>query len=239
MQQKFENFEEAQAYFNGITYSNVELNTNEIDFIIAHFNRYVQTGLTRSDVRSVFAGLRPLVKVPGHKKTAVLPRDHTIWVSKSKMVSVSGGKWTTYRKMAQETVLKAHYVGKLPYTPCQTEHLRIHGAIELGSERDRLDVYGSDASGIRALQQEGYHQIIHDRLPYTTAEVIWMARNEMAITVEDILSRRTRSLFLDAKASVEAAPLVASLMAKVLNKDAEWEQQQVAAFLKTAEYYMI
>lgn len=213
--------------------------SEEIDFIIAHFNRYVQTGLTRNDVRSVFAGLRPLVKVPGHKKTAVLPRDHTIWVSKSKMVSVSGGKWTTYRKMAQETVLKAHYVGKLPYKPCQTENLRIHGALEPGKHRDRLDVYGSDAAGIRALQQEGYETFIHPRLPYTTAEVLWMTRNEMAITVEDILARRTRSLFLDAAASVEAAPLVASIMSKALNKSAEWEKQQVDSFAKTATYYML
>jgi len=211
----------------------------EIDFIIAHFNRYVQTGLQRSDVKSVFAGLRPLVKVPGLKKTAVLPRDHTIWVSKSKMVSISGGKWTTYRKMAQETVLKAHYVGKLPYTPCQTENLRIHGAMEQGAVRDRLDVYGSDASGIRALQQEGYHAQIHAALPYTKAEVLWMTRNEMAITVEDILSRRTRSLFLDAKAAVEAAPLVASLMAKELGKSAEWEKQQVEDFNQTAAHYII
>ncbi|MFZ9719142.1 MAG: glycerol-3-phosphate dehydrogenase C-terminal domain-containing protein, partial [Chitinophagaceae bacterium] len=178
-------------------------------------------------------------KVPGHKKTAVLPRDHTIWVSKSKMVSVSGGKWTTYRKMAQETVLKAHYVGKLPYKPCQTENLRIHGALEPGKHRDRLDVYGSDAAGIRALQQEGYETFIHPRLPYTTAEVLWMTRNEMAITVEDILARRTRSLFLDAAASVEAAPLVASIMSKALNKSAEWEKQQVDSFAKTAIYYML
>lgn len=211
----------------------------EVDFIIAHFNRYIHGGLKRSDVRSVFAGLRPLVRIAGKKKTAVLPRDHTIWVSKSKLISISGGKWTTYRKMAQEVVLKAHYVAKLSYTPCQTENLRIHGAVETPCADPRLAVYGSDAAGILALQQEGYHERLHPRLPYTHAEVLWMVRNEMAMTVEDVLARRTRALFLDAAAALEAAPAVARLMAKELRQSPDWEQQQLQTIQKLALRYMV
>jgi len=210
----------------------------EIDFIINHFNRYTHSGLTRENVRSVFAGLRPLVKVPGYDKTKLLSRDHTIWVSKSQLVNVLGGKWTTYRNIAQEAVDKAMYVGKLPRRQCQTETIRIHAALESIEMPHHLDIYGSDAAGILALQEEGYSSQIHERLPYTIAEVLWMTRNEMAMTVEDILSRRTRSLFLDAAASVEAAPLVASIMSRELSKSALWEQQQIIAFSTIAANYI-
>ena len=213
--------------------------TEEIDFILRHFNRYINAGLTVRDIKSAFAGLRPLVKVKNYRKTSLLPRDHTILVSKNKLVSVTGGKWTTYRKIAQETVSKACSVGNLHYSPCKTEKLPIHGDIKPGLFCDRLDIYGCDASGIRALQQEGHTALIHPRLPYSTAEILWIIRNEMVITVEDILSRRTRSLFLDALASIEASSLIASLMAKELNRSLEWEKDQVFSFTKTASFYLV
>lgn len=211
----------------------------EVEFVINHFKRYVQTGLQRSDVKSVFAGLRPLVKIPGQKKTALLPRDHTIWVSKGGMINISGGKWTTYRKMAQEVILKAHYEGGLAYTRCQTETMKIHGWMKKVDYNDPLHYYGSDAAAIRFLQHQGYSQLIHPELPFTVAEVYWSVLNEMAMTVEDVLARRTRALFLDAKAAVEAAPLVADIMMKELNKDEAWKQQQIAAFNEVAKGYML
>lgn len=211
----------------------------EIDFIIDHFNRYTHSGLTRENIRSVFAGLRSLVKLRGNDKTKSLSRDHTIYVSNSQLVSVLGGKWTTYRSTAQETVDKAMYVGKLPLRQCQTETIRIHASLESNEPPHHLDIYGTDATGILALQEDGYSSKINERLPYTIAEVLWMTRNEMAMTVDDILSRRTRSLFLDATASVEAAPLVASIMSKELGKSAKWEKQQIVAFTSIAANYIV
>lgn len=211
----------------------------EVDFVINHFNRYVHTGLQRSDVKSVFAGLRPLIKIPGKKKTAVLPRDHTIWESKGGMINISGGKWTTYRKMAQEVILKSHYAGGLAYTRCQTETMKLHGWIKKPDHEDPLAYYGSDAAAIRYLQHQGYSQTIHPDLHYTIAEVMWAVGNEMAMTVEDVLSRRTRALILDAKAAIEAAPLVADIMMKEMNKDEVWKKQQLESFYKVAEGYVL
>lgn len=211
----------------------------EVEFVINHFNRYVHTGLQRSDVKSVFAGLRPLIKIPGQKKTAVLPRDHTIWESKGGMINISGGKWTTYRKMAQEVILKSHYAGGLAYTRCQTETMKLHGWIKKPDYEDPLHYYGSDAAAIRYLQHQGYSQTIHPNLHYTVAEVMWAVGNEMAMTVEDVLARRTRALILDAKAAIEAAPLVADIMMKEMNKDEVWKEQQLKEFYKVAEGYIL
>jgi glycerol-3-phosphate dehydrogenase len=211
----------------------------EVEFVINHFNRYVHTGLLRSDVKSVFAGLRPLVKIPGKTKTAVLPRDHTIWVSKGGMINISGGKWTTYRKMAQELILKSHYEGGLAYTRCQTETMKLHGWMKKVDYDDPLHYYGSDAAAIRFLQHQGYSQLIHPDLHYTVAEIVWAVGNEMAMTLEDVLARRTRALFLDAKAAIEAAPLVANIMMKELNKDEAWKEQQLKDFYKIAEGYVL
>lgn len=211
----------------------------EVEFVISHFNRYVHTGLQRSDVKSVFAGLRPLIKIPGVKKTALLPRDHTIWISKGGMINISGGKWTTYRKMAQELILKSHYAGGLAYTRCQTETMKLHGWMKKVDYEDPLHYYGSDAAAIRFLQHQGYSQLIHPELTYTVAEVLWAVGNEMAMTVEDVLARRTRALFLDAKAAIEAAPLVADIMMKEMNKDEAWKEQQLKDFYKVADGYLL
>jgi glycerol-3-phosphate dehydrogenase len=211
----------------------------EIDFVISHFNRYVHSGLQRKDVKSVFAGLRPLVKIPGKKKTALLPRDHTIWTSKGGMLNISGGKWTTYRKMAQELILRAHYESGLAYTRCQTETLKLHGWMKRVDYSDPLYYYGSDAAAIRYLQHQGYSQLIHPELPYTAAEIIWAVGHEMAMTLEDVLARRTRALFLDAKATLEAAPYVAELMRKELNHDQQWKESQLSEFEKLAKNYLL
>ncbi len=211
----------------------------EIDFVISHFNRYVHSGLQRKDVKSVFAGLRPLVKIPGKKKTSLLPRDHTIWTSKGGMLNISGGKWTTYRKMAQELILRAHYESGLAYTRCQTETLKLHGWMKRVDYTDPLYYYGSDAAAIRYLQHQGYSQLIHPDLPYTTAEIIWAVGHEMAMTLEDVLARRTRALFLDAKATLEAAPYVVEIMRKELNQDQQWKESQLLEFEQLAKNYLL
>jgi glycerol-3-phosphate dehydrogenase len=155
------------------------------------------------------------------------------------MINISGGKWTTYRKMAQEVILKAHYEGGLAYTRCQTETMKLHGWMKKVDFTDPLHYYGSDAAAIRFLQHQGYSQLIHPDLPYTVAEVFWAVGNEMAMTVEDVLSRRTRALVLDAKAAIAAAPLVADIMMKELNKDEQWKEQQLNDFYKVAEGYVL
>lgn len=211
----------------------------EIDFVLRNFNRYIHTGLQKSDIKSVFAGIRPLVKVPGQKKTSLLPRDHTIWTSKGGLLNISGGKWTTYRKMAQELILKAHYQSGLAYTRCQTETMKLHGWMKKVDFNDPLYYYGSDAAVIRYLQYEGYARELHPDLPYTEAEVIFAVSHEMAQTLEDVLARRTRALMLDAQAALACAPRVAELMRKELNQDQNWVQQQLAAFSELARSYMV
>lgn len=213
----------------------------EIEFILTHFNRYTRGGLTRKDVRSVFAGLRPLVKTGNKSATALMSRDHTIMVSPSGLITIIGGKWTTYRKMAKDAVANAAFVGKLVRRECVTDALRLRGWEEAGEEADHLHMYGSDAAQIRSMIEE--HAVLGEQLhtdhPYTHAEVLWAVREEMAMQVEDVLARRTRLLFLDAKAAWEAAPVVAGWMAAEMGKDSEWISEQVAKFRETAIGYIL
>ena len=213
----------------------------EIEFILKHASQYLTGNPTRSDVRSVFAGLRPLVKAGDGKSTASLSRDHTLMISDSGLVTITGGKWTTYRKMAQDTVDQAAMVAGLQVSECVTENLRIHGWLKNVDFSDPLHYYGSDRVALNRLISEKPElgEVLHERLPYLKAEVIWAVREEMAMTVEDILSRRTRALLLDAKASVDMAPEVASLMAEEMGKDKEWEKDQLNEYLAIAENYIL
>lgn len=213
----------------------------EVDFIISHINRYLNIEVKRSDVKSVYVGLRPLVNMKGQKNTALLNRDHTIVVSASGLVSITGGKWTTYRKMAKDVVNNAAFVAKLPKSECVTDELKIHGFIDKVDSKDFLHYYGSDAEKIKQLQNHNpsLKETIAEGLPYSKAEVIWAVRNEMAMTAEDVLARRTRLLFLDAKAAVAAAPVVVQLMANEMNKDDAWQQQQLKEFNEVAENYIL
>lgn len=213
----------------------------EIEFILKHAAQYLTGNPTRKDVRSVFAGLRPLVKAEGNKNTASLSRDHTLIISESGLVTIAGGKWTTYRKMAQDTIDQAATVAGLNINECVTENLRIHGWLKNVDKEDPLHHYGSDRIEINKLAKENPNldEKLHDRLPYLKAEVVWGVRNEMAMTVEDVLSRRTRAILLDAKASIEMAPEVARLMAKELGKDEVWQKQQVSAFNDVAKAYIL
>ena len=213
----------------------------EIDFIIKHTNRYLSTRIDYRDVNTVYAGLRPLIKLKGKKTTSLLPRDHTTIVSNSGLVTITGGKWTTYRTMAKTAIDNAAFACKLKKRACVTASLNIHGYQKNKDDNDPLNMYGSDAEKIRQLagDRPELQEKIHEALPYTKAEVVWAVQQEMALTVEDVLARRTRALFLDAAAAIEAAPLVASLMAATMQKNADWQQQQVTSFVAVANNYLI
>lgn len=214
---------------------------SEIEFIFRNVNSYLTSGITRKDVKAVFAGLRPLVKAPGQKNTALMPRDHTIIVSKSKLVTITGGKWTTYRKMAKDAIDNALFTAKLARKTCITETLKIHGWTDQHDENDPLHYYGADKAAIENLCDERAElkELIHPDYPYIKAQIIWAVTNEMAMTVEDVLARRIRLLFLNAPAALSAAPATARLMAKELNRDEAWVQHQVDVFAETAKEYVI
>ncbi len=213
----------------------------EIEFIFRNVNRYLNSGITRGDVKAVFAGLRPLVKAPGQKNTALMPRDHTIIVSPSGLITITGGKWTTYRKMGKEAVDNALFVGKLGRRPSVTESLHIHGWCEQAKGADPFRYYGADAAAVNKLAEENaaWKEHLHPGFPYIKAQVIWAIHNEMAMTVEDVLARRIRMLFLDARAAIQAAPEVAKLMAQEMGKDENWQQEQLQNFTALAEGYLL
>jgi glycerol-3-phosphate dehydrogenase len=213
----------------------------EINFILNNINTYLNTAITRADVLSVFAGLRPLVKIKGANKTSLMPRDHHILISKSGLITITGGKWTTYRKMAKEVINKAMLTGKLQKKECVTDELKIHGWKNDINKTDALHFYGADLAEIKKLyiENESWLAPLHPHFPYTKACVIWAVRNEMALTVEDVLARRTRMLFLDARAAIESAPEVARLMAEEMNKDQDWINEQTHSFITLAKNYLL
>jgi len=212
----------------------------EIDFILTTSAKYLSQGPERKDVLSVYAGLRPLVKVGDAKSSAAMSRDHTILISNTGLVTITGGKWTTYRKMAQDVVDQAETVAGFDRRPCKTEHLQIHGWTRQHIPEDPLRIYGADASAVRALlqQEPALRERIHPDLDYVGAQVVWAVREEMARTVEDVLARRTRALLLGAAASIEAAPTVAHIVAQELGRNADWERQAVEEYRSIAQGYL-
>ena len=213
----------------------------EIDFILATASQYLTKAPTRDDVLSVFAGIRPLVRATGVAGTAALSRDHVIHIDRSGLVTICGGKWTTYRHMAEDCVDQAATLAQLPEKPCVTQHLHIHGFHGAAREFGALSVYGSDAYEIRKLIEAAAQlgEPLHAALPYVRAEVIWAVRHEMARTVEDMLARRTRSLFLNARAALEMAPAVADLMASELGWDESTRLRHLDAFRNVGSNYVL
>ncbi|MCF6285165.1 MAG: glycerol-3-phosphate dehydrogenase/oxidase, partial [Candidatus Hydrogenedentes bacterium] len=173
----------------------------EIEFIMTHAARYLTKDPTPADVRSVFAGIRPLVCGGDDENTAALSRDHSLTISKGGLVTITGGKWTTYRHMAEDTVDQAATLAGLEERATVTRHLNIHGYHQHAQEFGALAIYGSDAPAIEAIIREDntWGEKIHPELPTIGAEVVWAVREEMARNVEDILARRTRSLLLHAR----------------------------------------
>ncbi len=252
----------------------------EIEFILQTAALYLNRAPTRADVRAVFAGIRPLARHLGATgeraggSTASLSRDHVIHIDASGLLTIAGGKWTTYRHMAEDCVDQAALLGQLPERPCRTKELDVHGwvarpsrkatrdvagptrdaadAADQGPTRDDhavhdpfgddpLAIYGADAPALRELQRTRpeLSRALHAKLPYTGAEVVWAARHEMARSVEDVLARRTRALFLDARAAAAMAPAVAALLATELHRDAAWSTAQVRDFQALARGYLI
>jgi len=210
----------------------------EIEFILETAGRYLTRPPSRKDVLAVYVGLRPLVR--GEGKTSALSRDHVIHVDNSGLLTITGGKWTTYRHMAEDCLDHAITLGKLPDVPCSTKELRIHGYVEDSSALGSLEVYGSDAEAIRDLAKDPKLAAqLHPDLPYIAAEVVWAAREEMARSVEDVLARRTRALFLNAEAAIAMAEPVARLLAAELGRDEAWIAAQVGEFCALAEQYRV
>lgn len=215
----------------------------EVDYLLDYAGRYLVRAPERRDVLSTFAGLRPLFRSRTSKGTAALSREHEIRVSEGGMISIIGGKWTTYRLMGENLIDRAEQVGGLPPKTSRTEALILHGGEgeQSQSTEDPLAMYGSDATTMRSLIETNptLGEKLHPRLPYLAVQVVWGVRNEMARTVEDILARRTRALFLDARAAMEMAATVARLMREELAQTGAWESDQVRQFQTLAEGYLL
>lgn len=214
----------------------------EITFVIDTANAYLQKPISPHDVASIFAGLRPLA-IPGGKLSATkeISRGHKILVSQSGLVTITGGKWTTYRRMAEDTVDQVIKTVELSPAECVTRNLPVHGNIAKRQDDTHWHVYGSDREALLELINENpeWAEKLHLSMEYTKAEVIWAARHEMARTVEDVLARRMRMLFLDASAAIEAAPEVARILASELIKDAAWVKNQEDDFVALAKGYLL
>jgi glycerol-3-phosphate dehydrogenase len=213
----------------------------EIQFLLEHTARYLTKDPKRSDILSVFAGLRPLVKTGEDENTAAISREHTLNVSRSGLVTIAGGKWTTYRKMAEDTIDQAMLLANLEPEETVTKELRLHGYHNHADEFGDLEIYGSDAIAIQELLREEkfYKELLHPNFTTVAGEVVWAVRNEMARTIDDFISRRTRMLLLDAKAAKETAPVVAKIMAKEMNQNQNWIDEQILTFNSIADNYIV
>ena len=220
----------------------------ETEFLVEHIRRYFGRTIHANDVLSMWSGLRPLVRdgasgSSGSSSTSKLSRDHRVMVSDSGLVTVTGGKWTTYRKMGEDTIDRAAKVAGLAAAPSKTVGLKLHGWTEpeeLAQVEDSERVYGSDLPQVRALGEEepGLNELLHPQLPYRRREVLWAVRQEQARTVEDVLARRTRALFLNAKAAMDAAPVVAQMLARELGRGEAACERDLASFLAVARGYV-
>ena len=213
----------------------------EIDFLLTHTAKYLTKDPIKSDVKSVFVGLRPLVRNGNAEDTKSISREHVIEVSNNGLVTIAGGKWTTYRKMAEDTIDKAAMIANLPHVKSNTEHLNIHGHKPNINPNDFLGVYGTDADLILNLvaKRPELNEKIHPEHQIIKAQVVWAIKNEDAKTIEDFLARRTRLLFLDAKASLECTSIVAEIFKQELNLSEEWKQEEILRFTKHANQYLL
>uniref|UniRef100_UPI003216BAFF glycerol-3-phosphate dehydrogenase/oxidase n=1 Tax=uncultured Draconibacterium sp. TaxID=1573823 RepID=UPI003216BAFF len=214
----------------------------EVDFILNQAGQYLAMKPKRSDVLSVFAGLRPLAAPSkGEQKTKEISRSHKLYKSKSGMITITGGKWTTYREMAEEVVDEAIKTNGLSPRKCVTANMKVHGYATKVDESKWDYVYGSDIDNINKLikKENSYDALLHPEYTFKEAHVVWAVRKELAQTVEDVLARRVRALFVDARAAIEMAPRVAQILAKELKKSAEWETEQIKEFTKVAKGYIV
>lgn len=224
---------------NNISLEPIALET-EIQFILETASVYLTERPKRKDVLSVFAGLRPLAAPEDEgSDTKEISRSHKILVSASGLFSILGGKWTTYRKMGEDMIDKVEKESHWKHIPSGTASLHIHGYRMQSNQTEPLYYYGSDETFIKKIIQENGNEWISEKLQIKKAQVIWAIREEMARTVEDVLSRRTRALLLDAKESINVAPLVAKVMAQEMNKDESWINSQIKLFKSVAINYVL
>ena len=200
----------------------------EIEFIIKHINRYCTSLITRADINAVYVGLRPLVKQKTKVSSALISREHHLSVSSSGLITITGGKWTTYRKMAADAVDNAAFIGKFKKEKCTTAHTPIGDEKE--KETRMKEILKNDIS---------LKELVDPNYTFTKAAIVYAVKYEMAICIEDILARRTRLLFLDAKLAIALAPMVASIMAPYLQMDKNWEAAEIASFTQLAEQYIL
>ena len=211
---------------------------SEIDFILDTLNQYTNKTVTKADILSVFSGLRPLVKPAHTTNSAKISRKHEIFYSHSGIISIVGGKWTIYRLMGEDTINFAIKKELLSPTDSVSKDLHL-----FGYTTDNIpypcSVYGTDLLTLKTIKEElGCAEKLHPDLPYYAVEVVYQVRYEMAKTVEDVLARRTRAILLNARASIEAAPKVAALMAHELKKDEHWIEQQISNYNQFAQKYL-
>lgn len=217
----------------------------EVQFILDTAEQYLIKVPRREDIKSVFAGLRPLVAPEGDKSnTKEISRGHQIIHSESGLISIVGGKWTTYREMSEDVVNDAIETHGLKKSKSRTRSLSIHGNIS-SKEKENLNgqywFYGSDAKLLEEFidSDANFSERLHKDYEYTIGQVVWAVRFEMARTIEDVLARRIRLLFLDAKVSIEIAEKVADILKKELNKSVEWRDNQIEEFKELASGYLI
>jgi glycerol-3-phosphate dehydrogenase len=213
----------------------------EVEFILRTAGKYLVKAPQRADILSIFAGLRPLAAPQkDSSKTKEISRSHKIVVSDSELFTMIGGKWTTFRRMAQDMVEKVEKVKNWPRTKCITHNYKIHGYKTGVSLDDPMYVYGTDKERIMELasREPGMDEVVSEKFHLIKAQIIWAIREEMAVTVEDVLARRTRCLLLDARETMRIAPQVATLMAREMNKDKDWEQNQFTLFKSMAGNYV-
>ena len=205
----------------------------EIDFILANAEKYMTRKPKRSDVKSVFTGLRPLISKENTSSKS-LSRKHTIYQSKKGVFHLLGGKWTTYRKMGQDVLDLIDSTNRINLKPSKTKDLKIFGYKNGVSWNDPLHFYGSEKNLVRSM---GSNEPLTSSLPLTESQIIYAVQFEMAKTIEDVLSRRTRCLLIDAKECIKIAPMVAKIMSSELNAKENWEQEQIQLFLDLAKNY--
>ena len=211
----------------------------EVEFILRESARYLRKAPTRADIMSIWVGLRPLVKPQDDdgESTKALSREHTVIVSRSGLVTVTGGKWTTYRAMAEDVLEKCVEKGLLESRPAgQTEDLRLVGA---DATTEFAPVSVSKTEGPHSYGDE--HGIL-DGLPgadvwltdgLSEAMVRFAARFEYAISVEDMLARRSRILFLDARLAAKLTPRVAEILFEETGID-----PKISEFAQLAAQYL-